>query len=70
MKEIMPSTFYNIYELINMGGLKYKKTVNFYHFLVAQWLRIHLPPQETRGQSLSWEDLLEKEMATHSSNLA
>ena len=37
MKEIIPSTFYNIYELINMGGLKYKKIVNFYHFLVAQW---------------------------------
>ena len=26
--------------------------------------------QETRGQSLGWEDPLEKEMATHSSNLA
>ena len=30
------------------------------------------PPkmQETRVQSLGWEDLLEKEMATHSSTLA
>ena len=28
----------------------------------------HLP--ETRVQSLDWEDLLEKEMATHSSVLA
>ena len=26
--------------------------------------------QETRAQSLVWEDLLEKEMATHSSILA
>ena len=30
------------------------------------------PPvkQETQGQSLGWEDALEKEMATHSSILA
>ena len=31
----------------------------------------HLPTmQETQAQSLGWEDLLEKEMATHSSILA
>ena len=39
---------------------------------VAQWQRIHLPVQEvqeTRVQSLGWEDPLE-EMATHSSILA
>ena len=31
----------------------------------------HLPTmQETKVQSLGWEDLLEKEMATHSSVLA
>ena len=31
----------------------------------------HLPAvQETQVQSLSWEDPLEKEMATHSSTLA
>ena len=31
----------------------------------------HLPTMwETRVQSLDWEDLLEKEMATHSSTLA
>ena len=31
----------------------------------------HLPTMwETRVQSLGWEDLLEKEMATHSSILA
>ena len=34
--------------------------------LVAQTVK-HLPTmRETRGQSLGWEDLLEKEMATHS----
>ena len=38
--------------------------------MVAQWQRIHLPTQETQVQSLGWEDLLKKEMATHSSVLA
>ena len=38
--------------------------------LVAQMLK-HLPTmRETQVQSLGWEDLLEKEMATHSSILA
>ena len=38
--------------------------------LVAQMVK-HLPTmQETRVQSLGWEDPLEKEMATHSSTLA
>ena len=38
--------------------------------LVAQMVK-HLPAmQETWVQSLGWEDLLEKEMATHSSTLA
>ena len=38
--------------------------------LVAQTVE-HLPTmRETQVQSLSWEDLLEKEMATHSSTLA
>ena len=38
--------------------------------LVAQTVK-HLPTKpETRVQSLSWEDLLEKEMTTHSSILA
>ena len=31
--------------------------------------KIHLPMQETWVQSLHWEDLLEKEMATHFSIL-
>ena len=38
--------------------------------LVAQRLK-HLPPRrETRVRSLGWEDLLEKEMVTHSIILA
>ena len=38
--------------------------------LVAQRLK-HLPPmRETRVQSLGWEELLEKEMVTHSRILA
>ena len=38
--------------------------------LVVQWLRIHLPMQETWIWSLSQEDPLEKEMATYSNILA
>ena len=34
--------------------------------LVAQRLKRLPPMQETRIRSLGWEDLLEKEMATHS----
>ena len=37
---------------------------------MAWWSRIHLPTQEMQVQSLSQEDPLEKEMATHSSTLA
>ena len=38
--------------------------------LVAQMVK-HLPTmQETQVRSLGWEDLLEKEMATHPSTLA
>ena len=41
-----------------------------FDFLVAQMIK-HLPTmRETQVQSLGWEDLLEKEMATHSSILA
>ena len=38
--------------------------------LVAQMVKCLSTMQETQGQSLSWEDPLEKEMATHSSTLA
>ena len=36
---------------------------------LGQWLRMLLPMQETQVPSLGWEDLLEEEMATHSSIL-
>ena len=38
--------------------------------LVAQMVKHLLTMWETRVQSLGWEDLLEKEMTTHSSILA
>ena len=38
--------------------------------LVAQMLKRLLTIWDTRVQSLDWEDLLEKEMATHSNILA
>ena len=38
--------------------------------LVAQTVKRLSTVRETRAQSLGWEDLLEKEMATHSSILA
>ena len=38
--------------------------------LVAQMVKRLPTMQDTRVQSLGWEDLLEKEMATHSSVLA
>ena len=40
-----------------------------YHSLVAQSVKNLPAVQETRVQSLGWEDPLEKEMATHSSIL-
>ena len=40
------------------------------YFLVAQMVKCLPAMRETRVQSLGWEDLLEKEMATHSSILA
>ena len=48
--------------------------LNYYFKLreskVTKWYRTHLPTQEMRVPSLGQEDLLEKEMATHSSILA
>ena len=38
-------------------------------FPVAQMVKSLPAMQETRSQSLGWEDLLEKEMATHSGTL-
>ena len=39
-------------------------------FLVVQIVKRLLTMWETRVQSLGWEDLLEKEMAIHSSTIA
>ena len=44
--------------------------VGFESTLVAQTIKPLPTMRETRVQSLGWEDLLEKEMATHSSFLA
>ena len=49
---------------------KWKKPDGSYGFPVAQWWRIHLPMQEMWIQPLGREDLLEKDMTTHSSILA
>ena len=38
--------------------------------LVAQMVKSLLAMQETRVQSLGWEDPIEKDMATHCSTLA
>ena len=49
---------------------------NFEHYFVRVWASLvaqtvkHLPAKGRPGQSLGWEDPLEKEMATHSSTLA
>ena len=42
------------------------------YYMLLWWLRQQSPPamQEIQGQSLGWEDPLEKGMATHSSILA
>ena len=45
-------------------------TLTHWASLVGQWQRIRLPMHETRVRSLSQEDPLEEEMATHSSTLA
>ena len=48
----------------------YSKTWELSTSLLAQMVK-HLPAmRETQVWSLGWEDLLQKEMATHSSTLA
>ena len=53
---------YNFLVIIDMEVLRASQMV--------QWQRIHLSMQEMWVQSLGGEDLLEKDMATHSSILA
>ena len=47
----------------------YKSTLIFWASLVAQLVKNLPAKQETRVQSLGWEDPLEKEMALHSSQV-
>ena len=55
------------YQGLGLGGRLFQGR---FDFPVAQTVK-HLPTvQDTRVQSLGWEDLLEKEMATPSSILA
>ena len=51
-------------------SLKFYDTRKIWTSHMAQWETIHLPMQEMWVQSLFWEDLLEKEMATDSTILA
>ena len=51
-------------------GYQSKNTEVVFHSLVAQMVKHLLTMWETWVQSLGWEDLLEKEMATHSSTQA
>ena len=48
-------------------GLELRVSLTFSTSLVAQTVKRLPTMQETRVQSLGWEDLLEKEMAIHSS---
>ena len=61
------------YPVISHNGTEYEKGeyIPVYKAsLVAQWSRICLPMQETQVRTMGGEDLLEKEMAPHSSILA
>ena len=51
-------------------GLELRVSLTFSTSLVAQMVKCLPTMQEPRVQSLGWEDLLEKEMAIHSSILA
>ena len=53
-----------MYEIYIPSYIKYGAS------LVAQMVKRLPAMRETRVQSLGWEDLLEKEMVTHSSTLA
>ena len=55
---------------ISRTSFKVLQDFSRWGFLVAQTVKRLSAMQETRVQSLGWEDPLEKEMATHSSTLA
>ena len=54
----------------NINNLKYANDTTLRASLMAQMVKRLPTMRETWVQSLGWEDLLEKEMATHSSILA
>ena len=54
----------------NQSFFDFLLSFSFPTFLVAQSVKKMPAVQETQVRSLGWEDLLEKEMATHSSILA
>ena len=53
----------------NINNLKYANDTTLRASLMAQMVKCVPAMRETWVQSLGWEDLLEKEMATHSSIL-
>ena len=56
--------------MAELYSIPYMYTGNIWASLVAQVVKNLPEMQETWFQSLGWEDLLEKGMATHSSILA
>ena len=62
----MPKNAHTTAQLLQLLSWSIRKTLS----LVAQVVKNLPAMQETQVQSLGWEDLLEKEMATHSSILA
>ena len=69
---ILFSDFFQIHvnRVLIFSPVIYLKFCGILCSLVAQWLRICLPIQETWVRPLIWEDPLEKEMKTYSSIIA
>ena len=62
-----------LYNRLSIHGFGYRYAFRYTHIwasLVAQMVKRLPAIQETRVQSLGWENPLEKEMATHSTTLA
>ena len=67
----MPHLSLKLKKIFFLCGPFLKSFIEFVNAsLVAQMVKCLPTMWETRVQSLGWEDLLEKEMATHSSILA
>ena len=67
---VLEKTPFNHYLLKNYFSAIFPSFLIYGTSLVAQRVKCLPTMWETRVQSLGWEDLLEKEMATHSSILA